>query len=80
MRMIQALMDEFPEKEPKPNWVKRFIRWIARLLQIVGQKVSKNNHIRIGGGFRHRKPDRAAYHQSQSKRRKLQQSIFEILL
>jgi hypothetical protein len=24
-----TLMDELPEKEPKPDLVKRFIRWIA---------------------------------------------------
>jgi hypothetical protein len=32
-----TLMDEFPEKEQKPNWFKRFIRWMAKLLYIVGK-------------------------------------------
>lgn len=31
-----TLMDEHPEKEPKPNLIKRFFRWIGRLLHKAG--------------------------------------------
>jgi hypothetical protein len=31
-----TLMDEQPEKEPKPGFIRRFFRWIARLLHPPG--------------------------------------------
>jgi hypothetical protein len=34
--MDECLMNEGPEKEPKPNLIKRFFRWIARILRSAG--------------------------------------------